>query len=1108
MTRRLEMNRRFLRSVNLGKDRKNKDGLSGYVVTPSVRNALARIQTAFVEDMTERAFTLTGPYGTGKSSFGLFLWHLLSDKKDDAWKMLGAVDRGLADSFRKAAWGRDQGKGKGTLVLTLTARCAPVAELLADAFDSAELNFSDELSRDIDALRSSRDTKRSMRLVQSCVARICKKGYSGVFFIFDEFGKIFEEARRESGRVDVFLLQELAEAASRSVSNRMFFMGILHQSIANYAAADATLRNEFSKIEGRFEPISFVEPVAAQIGLAAAAFPARNPFSGNTVAEKLIKGPVETEKLASLVGLKAPAFAEYCRRALPLHPMTLAALPLLFRRFGQNERSIFTFLTSNEAKGFQDFLRCSQGDSLFRLCDLFDYFFENYEAQLANRSFGHPFVEAHASIQAKASLTPIEVETIKTIAVLTSLGLQSPIHASEEFVGLALSPTKLADELAQLRERSILVYRKFNKTYALWNGSDINLDECCEQADRELKSEHFSIAQTFAKFLPPVPMVAKRHSVAKGALRYFETRYVDDPRDTVACRKPPMNGAAGAVVVCLADHAKLRNSFSTAAREFSKKDKSVIFAIPSEISDLTEGLQEIRRLNWVSMNVKELRDDHIATREVAVRLAAATQAVRHHQSGILDPRPARLGGGGCKYFWNGEEMPVSTFRDVSVLLSQVCDDLYPLAPIVKNELVNKRSISSQAAAARRVLINAMSSAETVSKERLGIEGYPPERSIYESVIALSNMHAKTDGGYVLRAPTPKAQTNLFPVWRRIEELVFAPSREPIVVKKLYEELSRPPYGVLEGLMPILLCAFYFVNRDEVSLYSEGTFVPDPQEAHFELLIRRPELFAISGMRITGMRKDIIERLANGLQTERKVLPVVRKLYAMMNSLSKYARETNSVSEQTQKFRQAFFDAKSPEKLLFYSLPESFGLGPIEEKRVGKDVFVGFFDKLNGSIRELAAALPKLVDDSRKLLLQSCGFEPTADGWKALYDRSSFLLARIGGSDICPFLQNVVNTAGDWDKADQVISYIQQTPMTKWGTSHINEFAKNARGVGDRFKAAARPFLHVQGVLSSRDQLRANEVVSGFKAAARKCRPEIVRAALLKYLSELDAQEAK
>lgn len=1102
MKHELEMNRRFLRSVNLGRDRSAKNGLVGYVITPSVRNALARIQSAFVESVTERAFTLTGPYGTGKSSFGLFLWHLMSDRRDDAWSMLAQVDNSLAESFKAAVWGKKT--GKGCLVLPLTARCAPVAELLADAFEFVDVDWPEDMARSIEELRASRDTKISMRLIQSCIDRIGKMGYSGVFFIFDEFGKVFEEARRESGRVDVFLLQELAEAASRSTKMPILFMGMLHQSIADYAATETTLRNEFSKIEGRFEPISFIEPVAAQINLAAAAFPDNNPFSKNPVAARLIKGSVRDVKLASLVGLKTEEFAGYATRALPLHPITLAALPLLFRRFGQNERSIFSFLTSNEAKGLREFVRQRKDDELFRLCDLFDYFFENYEAQLASRSFGHPFIEAHSAIQAKASLSAVEVETLKTVAVLTSLGLQSPIHASEEMVSAAMVPVELGQSLAVLRSQSVLVYRKFNKTYALWNGSDIDLDECCEEADADLRSVHFSVAETFGKFVSQAPIVAKRHTVTKGSLRYFETVYLDDPSQVVKVKRPEKTGSSGTLVVCLTDLPKWRNWFETNALSVTKENQSLVFAVPSEISDLTSALLEIRRLNWVAMNVKELRDDRIASREVAIRLAVANQAVRLHQSGILDPRPARMGGGGCRYIWDGKLVSMKSMRDVSVLLSDICDVLYPDAPVVLNELVNKRVLSSQAAGARRALINLLNTPESVAQLRLGIEGYPPERSIYESVLALSGMHRCVDGHFILSVPNARSKSHLLPAWQKIEDLVFG-CREPISIRTIYDELAKPPYGVLEGLAPILVSVFYLVNKSEVSFYAEGTFVPEPQEAHFELLLRRPELFSLSGMRIAGVRKDIVERLAGGLQTEPRVLPVVRKLYAMMNSLSKYARETNSVSVQAQTFRQAFFEARSPEKLLFLSLPVAFGMEAIGERSSKSVVYDEFFRQLNNCLHELADALPKLIEESRRLLLEACGYKATPEGWKDLYDKSSFLIARIGGADICPFLQNVVNTAGDWQKADIVVSYIQQMPISKWSTSQISEFKKNVLGVGERFRAAAKSYEYVPTSLTKAEQKSAETIKTNIDAITKKYSKNVLRAALMACLEELEGK---
>ena len=74
----ISVRRRFLRSVNIARDQKRAKGLEGYIITPLVLQTLAQISDSFTQNVTDRAFTLTGPYGTGKSSFGLLLYHLFS----------------------------------------------------------------------------------------------------------------------------------------------------------------------------------------------------------------------------------------------------------------------------------------------------------------------------------------------------------------------------------------------------------------------------------------------------------------------------------------------------------------------------------------------------------------------------------------------------------------------------------------------------------------------------------------------------------------------------------------------------------------------------------------------------------------------------------------------------------------------------------------------------------------------------------------------------------------------------------------------------------------------------------------------------------------------
>lgn len=1098
----LSITRRFLRSANLVRDRQSDSGLEGYVVTASVRQALARLGQGLSGSRNDRAFTLTGPYGSGKSSFALFLFHLLQNRNGSAWELLRKADPRLADEFRSVVWPKRFANGYACLVATAAARQS-VQELLADAVDS----YPGKTPRSVIALssqlRAARDARDVLRLVEEVAKAFRKAGHAGVLFLVDEFGRVFENARLRPGETDVSVVQDLAEAASRGGETGLALMGVLHQGVGDYAASDPSLRREFSKIEGRFDPIVFAETTASQIQLIASAVHSRESLSATD--ERILKGAVRLG-VPRLVGLSDEEFASYARTSNPLHPLALAALPVLFRRLGQNERSVFSYLAGNEPKSLLDL--CSGDDPVERVClrDLYDYLFTNFEAQLSRNPFGQAFLEANEALSSKDDLSDEDRDTLKTIALLSSLGTQCPLRATKPLVSLALHPVHIDESLEKLKRRSVIVYRKFNETYALWNGSDVDLEDCEKRADAELGKTGFSLAETLGRFLPPEPLVAKRHSFETGSLRFFKTSYADSPSDLDSVSRQERGTASGLLVVCLPERRSEVDTFLDEAKKLSAGDPSLLFAVPRECGDLREALKEVRRLHWIEDNEKALRDDRIASREVSVRLAEATQSVMLRQFGLLDPKPSPHGVE-CVFVCDGKQQAgIRSGKDLTQLLSERCDRLYPESPRVRNELINRRAPSSQAASARNKLVTLLNNPETCKLKGLGIEGYPPERSIYESVILASGMHIEGEGGvWRLAAPAANAPTRLRPVWDKLAEIVFALRETPVTVKDVYEELRRPPYGMLDGLLPLLVISFLLVNRDEAFLYFEGTFQPEPTDAHFELLVRRPELFALSGMRISGTRAAIVKRLASGLRVGNEALmPVVRRLYAMRNSLSKYALETESVSERAKSFRKAFETATSPEVLLFRALPAVFGLEDIAESRLDQRQLEQYFEGLNACLHELGGALPKLVSDNRRLLLESFGFENSAEGWRLLFERSCALIARLGPSDLGPFLQNVKNTDGDWNKAAQVMSYVESSPMEKWGPLQIDEFSRAVAGLAERFKAAWRPYDGVVA-LSPGEKRKAAELVADFRKSAKDKRAgsAALRAALLRALAELD-----
>jgi hypothetical protein len=59
---------------------------------------------------------------------------------------------------------------------------------------------------------------------------------------------------------DLYLLQQIAELPSNKDGYNVFIFGLLHQSFIDYAHGLASAqRNEWAKIQGRFEDIPFIE---------------------------------------------------------------------------------------------------------------------------------------------------------------------------------------------------------------------------------------------------------------------------------------------------------------------------------------------------------------------------------------------------------------------------------------------------------------------------------------------------------------------------------------------------------------------------------------------------------------------------------------------------------------------------------------------------------------------------------------------------------------------------------------------------------------------------------------------------------------------------------
>ena len=140
----IEVSGRFARSANLERDLARPEPLEGYVLTARGLDVIERIATAAAAGSAGGAWSLTGPYGSGKSSLALLLDAAFGGRSQLQRAALGLVDdasSAAGDLIRRAH--KNHGtSSRGFNRGLVTAAREPLAATVQRALNSAVLRDS------------------------------------------------------------------------------------------------------------------------------------------------------------------------------------------------------------------------------------------------------------------------------------------------------------------------------------------------------------------------------------------------------------------------------------------------------------------------------------------------------------------------------------------------------------------------------------------------------------------------------------------------------------------------------------------------------------------------------------------------------------------------------------------------------------------------------------------------------------------------------------------------------------------------------------------------------------------------------------------------------
>ncbi len=957
----VEVRGRFHRSVRLNRDWKERGSLGGYVLTPTARELATRMAVAVGELGGIKAWSVTGPYGSGKSAFALFLADLLAQDPPDH-----PDGRGLR---------RDLGLRMEPFVPVLVVgQRAPLKPALLTALAEAMDPVDPALAAEASAAADERavDDERVVALFERAADAADRASRGGLLVVLDEFGKFLEHAALHPETEDLFVMQGLAEAAARS-STPVLLVTLLHTAFAEYLgpSAEDARRAEWQKVQGRFADVAFQEPPEQLLRLVGTAV-IRHAHEELEAAyaraiERAIGSPALDEARRRFpLGELLPACA-------PLDPVVALLLWPIFRsKLAQNERSLFAFLTGHEPSGFVEFISTHGADGgeppLYRVDRLYDYVTTALGVGAYRGDLGRRWVEIdHALGRAGADAPPLTQAVVKAIGLLGAYGRPVGLRASREAISLALGdPAAVSDALGYLERSSIVVYRRHEGAYGLWEGSDVDLNACYERGLEQ--TGQGGLAERLGRVVALRPVVARAHYIRTGTLRYFDVEVLDGTEKALERSVTERASSAdGRISYVLASEAEDRPKLVRSALELTEGTGSErrlrILAFPHPVSGLEEALKEVEAWAWVRDNVPELEGDPVARRELQARRLHAQQRLEEVAGRVIGLRGHRFDPAASEWVQGGERHAPSSAREFLGWLSGLCDGVYRLAPVFRNELLNRNQLSSAAAAARNTLLQRMLSRG--GERRLGIEGTPPEASMYESLLAAGGFHDQRRGdqeGWRFGAP----EGAWGPIWKATEEFLDSTRSGRRPLTELYEAWKQPPFGLREGPLPVILCAVVLAHSDDVALYEDGVFVPEPRIESFERLLRSPEAFEIQRFVLDDHGRRALEAVGaivgafgepGEQETMTRLLEVVKPMVLAAARLPAYARHTKHVDPpQAVEVRERLLRATDPYALLFEDLPAVLGVSLDSPEEAS-----GYADLLRESLLGLQRAYPRLLD---------------------------------------------------------------------------------------------------------------------------------------------------
>lgn len=896
-------------STNIIRDSgKNLD----FIVTPNSKEIFERI---FLDKGTN-SYNLIGNYGTGKSTFLWACEKVLTEKSN----IFGIDDFNLLkDDYQ---------------IIKILGEEESLMRLFAISF----------------GLSGRINTKRVIEHLEEILSSNKKL----VIFI-DEFGKVLEHISKNGNTSDLYLLQQLAEWVN-GYDNSVYLITTLHQNFTSYNEGASSIQlREWAKVKGRYRDLVFNEPVEQLL------FFASNELKKYKIpldCKSEIKGILELVNKSKLVSFNTILTNNLIKELYPLDWLSANILVQALQKYGQNERSLFSFVNETSKISIS-----KNSDSIFSVAKVYDYLVNTLPTEINNPNNSHraQWLTAYRALE-RAELFfeedyKLASEVIKTI-LLINLFSKTGGLLNETFL---ISYFEFIDKknvkniIEQLSKSGIIRFYTHSNKINFLEGTDIDIEQELIEAGKEITNTP-NYPELLKKFSELDVIYAKRHSFETGTKRFFEYRIISSLDET----KNYIEGVDGFLNIII---------HSVSEKEVLKISKSSpenIFVLVENPSTIKSNIRKILRYDKI---IEKYSDDRNAIKLLLHE--------KQHALNILQLETSQnLFNDSNKWIFNGKKESISSARYLYIKVSEICDFVYNKTPKYDNELINRNILSSPILTARKALLSQILNHSSSKNLNYLDNKFPPDKAIYISLLRETELHAIDKDQNFYRLYEPSKDSVFFDLWSDCNKFLTSAISSKKEISDLYSKLLSPPYKLKKGFIDFFIPIYLIVKAEDYALfYKDNNFIPFLSNETLDLIHRKPEDFFIKAYNVEGLNINLLESykelvgITGNSPTQSTFLSIYSNFLRFIRGLDKYTLTTNKISPSAKELRNAILNSSDPETALFNSIPVALGYGNILNEK-NEEKLLSFTKDIQKAIKELRGAYSDLIQRIENYLLKA------------------------------------------------------------------------------------------------------------------------------------------